>query len=412
MPVSDQKSYSAAAPFARIYILLLLIGLVVSAALYWGITFAQGLAPLPRNFDEKTSAARLDALRTALIVVGGAAAVAGLYVGYRKQRNDERSHDREQDKIFNDRLFAIAGMLDEETPGVRQLGLTALARLADDSPRDRSTCLRHLCAYLRRPVETITNDLSERANWRDPGEWEARRSAAWLLAERLKSDLVSRWDQAIDLRDAVLIDAPLDRCTFDQEVDLSNVIILGSTTLAESDFRSSVSWAGAEIFDDLNIDNTKFSQGYIFDGAIFHEPLELPWHLDIRLSLQSAVFLQGLVINPQITVARAPRRAGQPEYLRRRLDTNLTLIESIFGEETLSTTRRINLCEATLAGLVKIPEQVTDLTGADLSQVEHLDLVDANEYCEWKVWSELISDSNTVWPPVDAVHRRKEHNQD
>jgi hypothetical protein len=84
-------------PFGYGYILLLAAGAVLAVALYWGLTSAQRIPPIGASFDEKLASARFEALKVALTTAAGVAAIAGLYVGYRKQRNDEANSLREQD---------------------------------------------------------------------------------------------------------------------------------------------------------------------------------------------------------------------------------------------------------------------------------------------------------------------------
>jgi len=85
---------------------------------------------------------------------------------------------------------------------VRRAGVYALARIADDSERDRDTCLQVLCAYLRMPYEPDTGDASER---------QVRLTAESAIIERLRPRHQGFWaTSVVDLRGAVLIDAQFD----------------------------------------------------------------------------------------------------------------------------------------------------------------------------------------------------------
>lgn len=138
--------------------------------------------------------------KTALLVMGGSGALAGLYVSYRKQRTDEANHLRDQDKLFTERYTQAVAQLGNPAAAVRLGGVYALARIADDSQRDRATCLKVLCAYLRMPYDP---DHSKA----DPAEREVRTTAQTALAERLRPDNAGFWpDAQINLTGAYLID--------------------------------------------------------------------------------------------------------------------------------------------------------------------------------------------------------------
>ncbi|MGH3902096.1 MAG: pentapeptide repeat-containing protein [Pseudonocardiaceae bacterium] len=293
-------------PFAVTYLALLVLGSGIAAALYWGIAVAQGLDPLPRLFNAQQGAARLDALRTALTAVGGAAAVAGLYLAYRRQRNNEADSVRELDKLFTDRSNILDQKLDSESSGTRLSGLTALVRLADDSDRDRGACLRQLCSYLRRRVQLTDridledfNDRLRRANrslWLDPEEWDVRRAAAEFLAQCLKTDSPVRWTDSVDLREAVLIGANFENCTFGNNVDLRGSILIdasfksctfegdvnlrgaafvGEISFAWAEFHGGADWHDAIINSELDVKDTYFREGQNFDGVTFNRKLTL-----------------------------------------------------------------------------------------------------------------------------------------
>lgn len=175
-------------PFAVIYSALLAAGLAGSAGVYYVLVHhVPGMA-----------ANRADAVKTALLVVGGSGALGGLYVGYRKQRTDEASHLRDQDKLFTERYTqAVAQLGSTVSAAIRLGGVYALARIADDSERDRPVCLNMLCAYLRMPYDPDTDE---------PAERQVRRTAQAVLADRLRPEHPGYWAYAdVDLRDAYLI---------------------------------------------------------------------------------------------------------------------------------------------------------------------------------------------------------------
>ena len=79
------------------YLLLLTTGIAAAVGSYW--VFTRYLA---HTGGALTVSNRIELTKAALTVVGGAGAVAALYVAYRKQRNDEAGHLREQDRLFTD----------------------------------------------------------------------------------------------------------------------------------------------------------------------------------------------------------------------------------------------------------------------------------------------------------------------
>lgn len=407
-PVRDADtrpaSLLAKGPFVATYFALLVLGAGIAAALYWGIAVAQGLNPLPKSFNAQQGAARLDALRTALTVVGGAAAVAGLYLAYRRQRNSEADSARELDKVFTERFVILAEMLDSESSGTRLLGLNALVRLADDSDRDRGACLRQLCIYLRRSIQSADGAnlddgsdglwLAERSLWLDPGEWDVRRAAAEFLAQRLNATSPVRWTDPVDLRAAVLIepnfencrfgdnvdlrgailiDAKFKNCTFEGDLDLRDSVIIGENSFTWAEFYGATDWRGATINEEFDATNTYFRNGYNFDGATFNQQLTLQWSPAVIISLESAVINAGLSIEPVITAE---------------------------GSMIGSTTRKINLRNSRIRGAVALPKQVIDVRGADLSQADPLYLPEVRAYIQSFRYDVrgLVEDETTVWP--------------
>ncbi|HXT88128.1 MAG TPA: AAA family ATPase, partial [Trebonia sp.] len=75
--------------------------------------------------------------------------VVALVVAYRRQHVGEAAEAREHGRALTDRLGAAAEQLGSERPAVRIAGAYAMARLADDWPQARQTCINVLCGYLR-----------------------------------------------------------------------------------------------------------------------------------------------------------------------------------------------------------------------------------------------------------------------
>ncbi|GAA1966348.1 pentapeptide repeat-containing protein [Catenulispora subtropica] len=240
-------------PFATIYGALLIAGVAGAAGVYFlllALTHGGGAA----------LSTKLDVAKTALLVVGGSGALAGLYVAYRKQRTDEANHIRDQDKLFTERYTQAAAQLGNTAAAVRLAGVYALARIADDSARDRPTCLSVLCSYLRMAVDPDKGD---------PAETEVRRTAQTVLAKRLQPDHAGFWEDAdVDLRGSHLIEFDLSGAVM-RSINVAKAIFTG-----EAHFER-VSVAGDAQFGDVKFEHyagfldTEFGGDAWFGGVAF-----------------------------------------------------------------------------------------------------------------------------------------------
>lgn len=252
-------------PFALTYTALLAAGTLAAAVVY--LVLVHGVPGMATD--------RADTLKTALLVVGGSGALAGLYVAYRKQRTEEANHLRDQDKLFTERYTQAAAQLGAPAAAVRLAGVYALARIADDSERDRPTCLRVLCAYLRMPYQP---DKAE------PAEREVRTTAQTVLAERLHPNHPGHWpNAAIDLRGAQLFDLDFsdtvigqlraERATFTERAAFSAATFTGPATFSEATFTglatfTEATFTGAALFDLAAFTNPAWFSGVTFAGGV------------------------------------------------------------------------------------------------------------------------------------------------
>jgi hypothetical protein len=227
-------------PFAAIYGALLIAGSSGAVGLYF-------LLLRIMHGSSATLSTKLDVARTALLVVGGSGALAGLYVAYRKQRTDEATHIRDQDKLFTERYTQAVAQLGNPAAAVRLGGVYALARIADDSERDRPTCLNLLCAYLRMPPESDALDKSDE---------QVRVAAQNVLANRLRpSNQQIFWaDSEIDLRGATLTELDFADCA------MANAKFDGAKFIGVASFER-------VRLNDALFDRTDFSDGARFDKA-------------------------------------------------------------------------------------------------------------------------------------------------
>ena len=272
-------------PFAAIYAGLLAAGLAAAAVVY--LVLVHDVPGMAAN--------RADTLKTALLVIGGSGALAGLYVAYRKQRTDEANHLRDQDKLFTERYTAAVAQLGSDKAAVRLGGVYALARIADDSERDRPTCLKVLCAYLRMPYDPDEQQT-------DPAERQVRTTAQTAISDRLRPDHPGFWlDAEIDLTGANLIDlnfkgitagsfgargatfsghaafseamfsgqARFSKATFSGEARFDKATFGGDAWFDEATFGAYAWFRGATFGGDAGFGEAKFGGGAIFAGAKF-----------------------------------------------------------------------------------------------------------------------------------------------
>jgi uncharacterized protein YjbI with pentapeptide repeats len=363
--------------FAIAYIILVVVGAVLVVLFYWTIVTVQQISPVARDARDIARSARLDALKVALTTTAGLGAAAGLYVTYRRQRVEEGNSHREQDKVFTERFTVAAGLLAHESAAVRLAGVNSLARLADDSGRDRSTCLNTLCAYLRTPVplaELANQDriksIAAKSCWADPDEWDVRRSAARLLSDRLRiAGYEPDSGEWLDLREAILVDLDLSDVASEVRADFSHCHFVGQTTFDSASFGDECAFAGACFHHSIGLDRATFggradfsgcefkgevsasSTAYhsrpIFDDCKFFKYTEFGWNGDDHYpSFRRARFHDGL-----------------------RVDMTLYRYNMFRGSNSIElTTRRFDFTGAVFKGEILIPVGLSLINDADFSE--------------------------------------------
>jgi uncharacterized protein YjbI with pentapeptide repeats len=391
--------------FALAYAGLVFLGAAIAGLVYVGIVTAQGISPLARGFDEKMGQARLEALKVALTTTAGLGAAAGLYVAYRRQRTEERSGFRERDRIFTERFTTAANLLAHESAAVRLAGINSLARLADDSSRDRETCLSTLCSYLRTPVMlneklTVEGDfpaaVAAKANWTDPNEWDVRRSALRQVCDRLRdAGPVDRWVGPVDLRDAVLIDLDLSGCTLGGRADFAGSRILGETsfdcqfsefaTFAGASFLEGVSFSGAPFDNYVDFDGCTFFGGCSFAEAVFSVSPSFD-----RVTFESACEFHFRVERSYPSFREAVFKGG--------IDIDMSVFRGLRDNylELDSTTRRFDFSGAKLCGDIFVPTGLSNVSGADMSEAK------LRGFDMFNVYASAVPrqyDELTKWPP-------------
>jgi Pentapeptide repeats (9 copies) len=154
---------------------LIPIGLAIGGMLFLALSVAAGVIAVLfaigqfRGFRKEplTAASLYDLLKIGFAFAAGIGGVVALVTAYRRQRVAEfaqeladraqeladRAEDREAARLFNERFGEAAGQLGHDNAAVRLAGVYAMARLADDWPAQRQTCVDVLCAYLRMPYQ-------------------------------------------------------------------------------------------------------------------------------------------------------------------------------------------------------------------------------------------------------------------
>lgn len=405
-----QRRYTPG-PFVLSYLFLLASGLIVGFLLFVGVSYLQAIPPIAEVFSNSEATVRSNALTIALTATGGFAVVAGLYVNYRKQRNEEAAGVRDQDRIFTERFNAAAALLSSEAAAVRLSGVSSLVRLADDSFRDREACLSTLCAYLRLPValkESAPDDqrpdverLADRSQWLDSSEWEVRRTVLNVVITKLDRNGNPRHHWKTDLVDfdgAVLIDLTLVGARFDAELKFQRVTVVGDfSRVAACTFTATVSWNQARFLCQSGFDSCIFEQQVFLFGARFFDRMHIyRCVLKKHLSAASAQFDDKFVVAEStlagyVTFTRASWsglalfRETDFAELRRRdaqeasassppvTDDALDFNESVLGGglRLQDCIGHVYLClrSSKISGVLDASVDQVDLRGADLSGV-------------------------------------------
>jgi hypothetical protein len=373
-------------PFAVVYIALVVLGAGIAAAAYIGILWIESLPVLATSYDEKQAQARLEAVKVALTTVAGLAAVSGLYVAYRRQRVEESNSSREQDRVFTERFGAAAGLLASDNAAVRLAGVQSLARLADDSDRDRYTCLSALCSYLRLPVRLLDSPTSsdveadtrsrttQREQWHDIDEWDVRRNALKLLLERLDSDAIEPWD----LRDAVLIEPDFSIGEIRAGLDARRAIVVGNAELPSRIFGSTTRFDGTLFDGTLTVigPNSKvsFNESTIKRRFTFNASRSYPYEWGLMPTFERCKFMGGADILSDLE--------------------RLFLWESEL-DDIVASNITLKLSGSAFFGDVALSSHAVDVAGADFTDVDELALTTYDGNVDLVP---LTYDSTTRWP--------------
>jgi len=173
---------------------------------------------------------------------------------------------------------------------VRLAGVYALARIADDSVRDRPTCLKVLCAYLRMPYDPDADP---------PAERQVRTTAQMTIAERLRPGHSGFWTDAdVDLTGAYLIgldmstttmgyfkafgatfsgNAWFGEATFSRYAQFTKTTFYGDAWFGEAVFNGYTQFTAATFYKGAQFAKTTFPEPISFDKATFSRSCPPEW---------------------------------------------------------------------------------------------------------------------------------------
>jgi hypothetical protein len=193
--------------------------------------------------DAATVADQIELIKTGLAVGAGTGGAMALVLAGRRQWSTERSaddlrHDATERRI-TDLYSKAADQLGSENAAVRLAGIYSLERLAQDTPALRQTVVNLLCAYLRMPSESASEQ-----------EIEVRRAVQRVFLTHLQ-----------------VVIGPVDRFWSDIDLDLTGAVLhyfdLQGAVLRDGRF------GGAEFVGRTWFDGARFDGDAIFGGAKF-----------------------------------------------------------------------------------------------------------------------------------------------
>ena len=247
--------------------------------------------------DAATVADQIELIKTGLAVGAGTGGAVALVLAGRRQWSTERSaddarHDATERRI-TDLYSKAADQLGSENAAVRLAGIYSLERLAQDNPALRQTVVNLLCAYLRMPSETPSEQ-----------EIEVRRAAQRVFFAHLRVDGADRFwpDIDLDLTGAVLHYFDLQgarlrhgrfggakfvgRTWFDGARFAGDAVFGGAKFEKSASFRSArfsaeARFRDAEFGESADFADATFGEAPSFTGATFAEPPVLPESVEL-----------------------------------------------------------------------------------------------------------------------------------
>jgi pentapeptide repeat protein len=276
---------------------LILVPVVLGSAL--------AVALLLALVDAATVGDQIDLIKTGLAIGAGTGGAVGLVLAGRRQWSTEQAHrvteqsaaDARHDateRRITDLYSKAADQLGSDKAAVRLAGLYSLERLAQDNPPLRQTVVNLLCAYLRMPSESASEQ-----------EIEVRRAAQRIFATHLRvaygplSDTFWHWItldltgavlHLFELKDAQLREGRFGGARFVGTTWFDGVRFDGDAVFGGATFEKSASFRSARFGGEARFRDAKFAGPADFGGAEFAE----------RPSFDGAGFAEAPVIDPSV----------------------------------------------------------------------------------------------------------------
>jgi uncharacterized protein YjbI with pentapeptide repeats len=250
--------------------------------------------------DAATVGDQIELIKTGLAVGAGTGGAVALVLAGRRQwsteqanRVTERSaedarHDATERRI-TDLYSKAADQLGSDKAAVRLAGLYSLERLAQDAPALRQTVVNLLCAYLRMPTETESEQ-----------EIEVRRAAQRVLSTHLRPghtfwpginlDLTGAVLDYFDLKDARLDQGRFGGAKFDGRTWFDGALFDGDAIFGGTKFEMSASFQSVRFQAEARFRDAEFGGPADFGGATFVRPP----------SFTGATFAEPLVIDASV----------------------------------------------------------------------------------------------------------------
>jgi membrane protein implicated in regulation of membrane protease activity len=180
---------------------------------------------------------RGDLVRDTLGVLALCGALLAAIYAYRKQRVEESAGYRSDAESLSKRYQDAAEQLGHDNAAVRLAGVYSMARLADDWPEQRQTCVDVLCAYLRMPIRLDPGSSI------DESERQVRLAVVSVMERHLAAptdhyagpEAEASWSQLrFDFSGAHFHDLTFGRAVFQQPVTFRKSSFTGVCSLATS----------------------------------------------------------------------------------------------------------------------------------------------------------------------------------
>ncbi|MEP9382885.1 hypothetical protein [Nocardioides sp. KR10-350] len=247
-----------------------------STSLFTNVTLiaaviAASAATLAAFLQRKTGKDAAAASRTAAAAAERSANAAEAAVRLNAE-NATAAGRRSDAESLSKRYQDAAAQLGHDKAAVRLAGVYALARLADDWPDQRQTCIDLLCAYLRMPVGTTASEAV------DVHDLQVRMSVQRTIAHHLMPDATVSWsDLEFDFGGAVFSDLNLYGAVFQHRPDFNGATFRGFSSLGAT-FSSGLAMTAARVEGELSLSPKKFGGLMSMDKLVIASGAKMTFH--------------------------------------------------------------------------------------------------------------------------------------